>query len=97
MHTHAHHCAVPHCTAPTPTPAAPAQVQFLPGGPLATDARRPLSFRLDPLPPAEHTEWDVRLAIAGFGGPVLQPSILVPVRVGGKGASPSSGCYFSVF
>ncbi len=68
-----------------------AQVVFVPGGPLAPESRRPMSFRLEPLPPAESTAWDVRLDIAGFGGPVLQPSITLPVRVSAVGTVYGTG------
>ena len=73
-------------------PAAP-QVSFIPGGPLAPDARRPLSFRLEPLPPAESSAWDVTLALSGFGGPLLQPSLALPVRVRRRGGEGRGGGY----
>ena len=50
------------------------------GGPVAGN-RRPLTFRLATLPPRESTEWEVALSLSGFGWPLVQPALSLPVQV----------------
>lgn len=59
------------------------QVELTLGGPVAPGHRCPLSFRLDPLPPAGSTAWETELRVSGFGWPAVQPAVLLPIKVGG--------------
>lgn len=56
------------------------QVELALGGPVAPGHRRPLTFRLEPLPPAGSTSWEAELRVTGFGWPSVQPSVLLPVK-----------------
>lgn len=58
------------------------QVELTLGGPVAPGHRRPLSFRLEPLPPAGATSWETELRVSGFGWPAVQPAVHLPVKVG---------------
>eukprot|EP00887_Chlorella_sp_A99_P000480 scaffold17.g480.t1 len=57
------------------------EVELTAGGPLAAGCRRPLVFKLEPLPPAEGTSWEASLRVAGFGWPTVQASLRLPVKV----------------
>jgi hypothetical protein len=69
---------------------AGAAVTLLPGGPAAAAGRRPLAFRLEPLGPGEAASWEVALRVAGFGWPVVQPGVSLPITA--PGALPSLRC-----
>lgn len=60
-------------------------MELLLGGPVAPGHRRPLSFKLEALPPAGSTAWETELRVSGFGWPTVQPSLVLPVRLPGGG------------
>lgn len=49
---------------------------------MAPGHRRPLSFKLEPLPPAGSTSWETELRVSGFGWPAVQPTLRLPIKVG---------------
>lgn len=63
---------------------------------MAPGHRRPLSFKLEPLPPAGSTAWETELRVSGFGWPAVQPTLRLPIKVGGRGGDmPSFVCRLS--
>lgn len=59
------------------------EVELMLGGPVAPGHRRPLTFHLEPLPPAGSTSWESELRVSGFGWPAIQPSMRLPVKLPG--------------
>ena len=56
------------------------EVTLLPGGPIS-GSKRPLVYKLPELQADESTYWEVPLRISGFGWPVIQPGITLPIHV----------------
>lgn len=78
-----------------PALSAFAQVEVTAGGPLAASSRRPLVFKLEPLPPADGTSWEASLRVAGFGWPTVQATLRLPVKLaagGSVGSEPAMRC-----
>lgn len=69
----------------------PPQVELTLGGPVAPGHRRPLTFKLEPLPPAGSTSWETELRVSGFGWPTVQPTLHLPIKVGAVAGLVDSG------